>query len=306
MIYTVTLNPSIDYVIKVDKMTTGNINRVNEEHVYPGGKGINVTRILKSLDNDNIALGFVSGFTGDYIINSLQELNLKSDFIKVKEGFTRINVKVKSEEETEINGQGPKISEEELNQFYKVIDKLVDGDILILSGSIPSCLDERLYESIMKKVEDRDIKVIVDATKNLLLNVLKYKPFLIKPNNYELAEMFNVELNSTEDVVFYARKLKEMGAQNVLISMGKDGALLVTENDEVFASSVAKGEVINSVGAGDSMVAGFIAGYLKSNSYEEALRLGAASGGATAFSSDLATREFIDKLVDEIKIEKIK
>ena len=306
MIYTVTLNPSIDYVIKVDKLTTGNINRVNEEHVYPGGKGINVTRILKSLVNDNIALGFVSGFTGDYIINSLQELNLKSDFIKVKEGFTRINVKVKSEEETEINGQGPKISEEELNQFYKVIDKLVDGDILILSGSIPSCLDERLYESIMKKVEDRDIKVIVDATKNLLLNVLKYKPFLIKPNNHELAEMFNVELNSTEDVVFYARKLKEMGAQNVLISMGKDGALLVTENDEVFASSVAKGEVINSVGAGDSMVAGFIAGYLKSNSYEEALRLGAASGGATAFSSDLATREFIDKLVDEIKIEKIK
>ena len=306
MIYTVTLNPSIDYVIKVDKLTTGYINRVNEEHVYPGGKGINVTRILKSLDNDNIALGFVSGFTGDYIINSLQELNLKSDFIKVKEGFTRINVKVKSEEETEINGQGPKISEEELNQFYKVIDKLVDGDILILSGSIPSCLDERLYESIMKKVEDRDIKVIVDATKNLLLNVLKYKPFLIKPNNHELAEMFNVELNSTEDVVFYARKLKEMGAQNVLISMGKDGALLVTENDEVFASSVAKGEVVNSVGAGDSMVAGFIAGYLKSNSYEEALRLGAASGGATAFSSDLATREFIDKLVDEIKIEKIK
>ena len=300
MIYTVTLNPSIDYVIKVDKLTTGNINRVNEEHVYPGGKGINVTRILKSLDNDNIALGFVSGFTGDYIINSLQELNLKSDFIKVKEGFTRINVKVKSEEETEINGQGPKISEEELNQFYKVIDKLVDGDILILSGSIPSCLDERLYESIMKKVEDRDIKVIVDATKNLLLNVLKYKPFLIKPNNHELAEMFNVELNSTEDVVFYARKLKEMGAQNVLISMGKEGALLVTENDEVFASSVAKGEVVNSVGAGDSMVAGFIAGYLKSNSYEEALRLGAASGGATAFSSDLATREFIDKLVDEI------
>ena len=306
MIYTVTLNPSIDYVIKVDKLTTGKINRVNEEHVYPGGKGINVTRILKNLDNDNIALGFVSGFTGDYIINSLQELNLKSDFIKVKEGFTRINVKVKSEEETEINGQGPKISEEELNQFYKVIDKLVDGDILILSGSIPSCLDERLYENIMQRVEDRDIKVIVDATKNLLLNVLKYKPFLIKPNNHELAEMFNVELNSTDDVVFYARKLKEMGAQNVLISMGKDGALLVTENDEVFASSVAKGEVVNSVGAGDSMVAGFVAGYLKSNSYEEALRLGAASGGATAFSSDLATREFIDKLVQEIKIQKIK
>lgn len=305
MIYTVTLNPSIDYVIKVKKLVKGHINRVNEEHVYPGGKGINVTRILKNLDNDSIALGFVSGFTGDYIINSLEELNLESNFIKVKDGFTRINVKIKSEEETEINGQGPQISDEELNRFYEVIDQLVDGDILILSGSIPSCLDERLYEDIMKRVEYRDIKVVVDATKNLLLNVLKYKPFLIKPNNHELAEMFNVELNNTEDIIFYAKKLKEMGAQNVLISMGKDGALLVSEDNQVLLSSVAKGEVINSVGAGDSMVAGFISGYLKSNNYEEALRLGAASGGATAFSSDLATRELIDKLIKEIKIEKI-
>lgn len=305
MIYTVTLNPSIDYVIKVKKLVKGHINRVNEEHVYPGGKGINVTRILKNLDNDSIALGFVSGFTGDYIINSLEELNLESNFIKVKDGFTRINVKIKSEEETEINGQGPQISDEELNRFYEVIDQLVDGDILILSGSIPSCLDERLYEDIMKRVEYRDIKVVVDATKNLLLNVLKYKPFLIKPNNNELAEMFNVELNNTEDIIFYAKKLKEMGAQNVLISMGKDGALLVSEDNQVFLSSVAKGEVVNSVGAGDSMVAGFISGYLKSNNYEEALRLGAASGGATAFSSDLATRELIDKLIKEIKIAKI-
>lgn len=305
MIYTVTLNPSIDYVIKVKKLVKGHINRVNEEHVYPGGKGINVTRILKNLDNDSIALGFVSGFTGDYIINSLEELNLESNFIKVKDGFTRINVKIKSEEETEINGQGPQISDEELNRFYEVIDQLVDGDILILSGSIPSCLDERLYEDIMKRVEYRDIKVVVDATKNLLLNVLKYKPFLIKPNNNELAEMFNVELNNTEDIIFYAKKLKEMGAQNVLISMGKDGALLVSEDNQVLLSSVAKGEVVNSVGAGDSMVAGFISGYLKSNNYEEALRLGAASGGATAFSSDLATRELIDKLIKEIKIAKI-
>ena len=305
MIYTVTLNPSIDYVIKVDNLTKGKVNRVSEEYVYPGGKGINVTRVLKSLDYDNTALGFVSGFTGDYIVNCLKNLNLKSNFIKVKEGFTRINVKVKSIEETEINGQGPKISEEELNEFYSIIDKLVDGDILILSGSIPSCLDEKLYEKIMERVNSKDIKVIVDATKNLLLNVLKYRPFLIKPNNHELAEMFDVELKSTEDVIFYARKLKEMGALNVLISMGKDGALLVSENDEVFISSVAKGEVVNSVGAGDSMVAGFVSGYLKTNSYEEALRLGAASGGATAFSSDLANREFIDRLVKEIKVEKI-
>ena len=304
MIYTVTLNPSIDYVIKVDNLTKGKVNRVSEEHVYPGGKGINVTRILKSLDNDNIALGFVSGFTGDYIVNSLKDLNLKSEFIKVKEGFTRINVKIKSNEETEINGQGPKISEEELKEFYAIIDRLVDGDILILSGSIPSCFDEKLYEKIMERVNSKDIKVVVDATKNLLLNVLKYRPFLIKPNNHELAEMFNVELKSTEDVIFYARKLKEMGARNVLISMGGDGALLVSEDDEVFISSVAKGEVVNSVGAGDSMVAGFVSGYLKTGSYEEALRLGAASGGATAFSSDLASREFIDKLVKEINVEK--
>ena len=306
MIYTVTLNPSIDYVIKVDNLTKGKVNRVSVEHVYPGGKGINVTRILKSLDNDNIALGFVSGFTGDYIVNSLKDLNLKSEFIKVKEGFTRINVKIKSNEETEINGQGPKISEEELKEFYAIIDRLVDGDILILSGSIPSCLDEKLYEKIMERVNSKDIKVVVDATKNLLLNVLKYRPFLIKPNNHELAEMFDVELKSTEDVIFYARKLKEMGAQNVLISMGGNGALLVSEDDEVFISSVAKGEVINSVGAGDSMVAGFVSGYLKTGSYEEALRLGAASGGATAFSSDLASRKFIDKLVKEINVEKIK
>ena len=306
MIYTVTLNPSIDYVIKVKELVKGHINRVNEEHVYPGGKGINVTRILKNLDNDNIALGFVSGFTGDYIINSLKELGLKSNFIKVEQGFTRINVKIKSEEETEINGQGPNIKKEELDEFYKVIDQLVDGDILILSGSIPSCLDEKLYEDIMKRVEHKNIKVVVDATKNLLLNVLKYKPFLIKPNNHELAEMFNVELNTTQDIIFYAEKLKEMGAQNVLISMGKDGALLVSEDNQVLISSVAKGEVVNSVGAGDSMVAGFISGYLKSQNYEDALRLGAASGGATAFSSDLATRKFIDKLVKEIKIQKIK
>lgn len=305
MIYTVTLNPSIDYVIKLDELNVGKINRVKEEHVYPGGKGVNVSRILKNLDNDNIALGFVSGFTGDCIVNSLQALNLKTNFIKVKEGFTRINVKIKSNQETEINGQGPKISDENLKQFYEIIDKLSDEDILILSGSIPSCLDEKLYENIMQRLQNKNIKVIVDATKNLLLNVLKYKPFLIKPNNHELAEMFNVELKTTQDVVFYAKKLKEMGAQNVLISMGKDGALLVANNNEVFTSSVAKGEVVNSVGAGDSMVAGFVSGYLKSNSYEEALRLGAASGGATAFSSDLATREFIDKLVDEIEIKKI-
>ena len=307
MIYTVTFNPAIDYIVRMPEFIAGATNRVNYEQVLGGGKGINVSIVLKNLGIDSTALGFISGFTGKEIIRQLHSFGCKSDFIELPNGFSRINVKIKTnDEETEVNGQGPDIPANAIEELFAKLDKLTAGDTLVLAGSIPKTLPDDIYEKIMARLENRNINIVVDATKNLLLNVLKYHPFLIKPNNHELAEMFNVELNSTEDVVFYARKLKEMGAQNVLISMGKDGALLVTENDEVFASSVAKGEVVNSVGAGDSMVAGFIAGYLKSNSYEEALRLGAASGGATAFSSDLATREFIDKLVDEIKIEKIK
>lgn len=304
MIYTVTLNPSIDYVIKLEHLNTGHVNRVNSENVYPGGKGINVSRILKTLGNDNVATGFVSGFTGDFIRNSLCELDVKSDFIQLDNGFTRINVKIKSDEETEINGGGPHISDEKLKELFDKLSKLNENDILILAGSIPSTLSEDLYEKIMNHVKKNKVKVVVDATKNLLLNVLKYNPFLIKPNNHELEEMFNVKLNNMDDIITYAKKLQEMGARNVLISMGKDGAILVTENNEVFISNVAKGKVVNSVGAGDSMVAGFISGYLNSNSYEDALKLGAASGSATAFSSDLATKEFIDKLIKEINIER--
>ena len=304
MIYTVTLNPSIDYVIKLEHLNTGHVNRVNSENVYPGGKGINVSRILKTLGNDNVATGFVSGFTGDFIRNSLCELDVKSDFIQLDNGFTRINVKIKSDEETEINGGGPHISDEKLKELFDKLSKLNENDILILAGSIPSTLSEDLYEKIMNHVKKNKVKVVVDATKNLLLNVLKYNPFLIKPNNHELEEMFNVKLNNMDDIMTYAKKLQEMGARNVLISMGKDGAILVTENNEVFISNVAKGKVVNSVGAGDSMVAGFISGYLNSNSYEDALKLGSASGSATAFSSDLATKEFIDKLIKEINIER--
>ena len=304
MIYTVTLNPSIDYVIKLEHLNTGHVNRVNSENVYPGGKGINVSRILKTLGNDNVATGFVSGFTGDFIRNSLCELDVKSDFIQLDNGFTRINVKIKSDEETEINGGGPHISDEKLKELFDKLSKLNENDILILAGSIPSTLSEDLYEKIMNHVKKNKVKVVVDATKNLLLNVLKYNPFLIKPNNHELEEMFNVKLNNIDDIITYAKKLQEMGARNVLISMGKDGAILVTENNEVFISNVAKGKVVNSVGAGDSMVAGFISGYLNSNSYEDALKLGSASGSATAFSSDLATKEFIDKLIKEINIER--
>ena len=304
MIYTVTLNPSIDYVIKLEHLNTGHVNRVNSENVYPGGKGINVSRILKTLGNDNVATGFVSNFTGDFIKNSLYEQNIKSDFIQLDNGFTRINVKIKSDEETEINGQGPHISEEKLNELFNKLDELREDDILILAGSIPSTLNENLYEVIMDKVKESKAKVVVDATKKLLLNVLKYNPFLIKPNNHELEEIFNVRIHNEEDIITYANKLKDMGAKNVLVSRGKDGALLVTEDNKVYVSNVPKGNVINSVGAGDSMVAGFVCGYLNTNSYEEALKLGAASGSATAFSSDLAKRELIYKLIDHISIER--
>ncbi len=232
--------------------------------------------------------------------------NLNCDFIELSNGFTRINVKIKSNEETEVNGNGPNISEEDLQKLYDKIDNLKNGDILVLAGSIPSTVDDKLYENIMKRLEDKNIKIVVDATKNLLLNVLKYNPFLIKPNNHELEEMFNVKLNSIEDISKYAKKLQDMGARNVLISMGKDGALLLTENNEVFLSNTPKGTVKNSVGAGDSMVAGFIAGYLNTNKYEEALKLGAACGSATAFSSDLATKDYIDRLVNEIEVKNIK
>ncbi|MCC0652737.1 1-phosphofructokinase [Clostridioides sp. ES-S-0001-03] len=304
MIYTVTLNPSIDYIVKLDELNTGNTNRVNEEYVYPGGKGINVSCILKELGHDNTSLGFISGFTGEYIVKTLEEKKLKTDFIKLKNGFSRINVKIKVSEETEINGQGPNISDEYINLLYKKLDKLNQDDILILAGSIPSTLDEKLYENIMSRLEEKNIKIVVDATKNLLLNVLKYKPFLIKPNNDELEEMFGVKLNSNEDIVKYAKKLKEMGAVNVLVSMGKDGALLITEDNEVFISDVPKGTVKNSAGAGDSMVAGFISGYLSTGEYDYALKLGAASGSATAFSYDLAERKYIDKLVNEISVKR--
>ena len=304
MIYTVTLNPSIDYVIKLEHLNTGHVNSVNSENVYPGGKGINVSRILKTLGNDNVATGFVSNFTGDFIKNSLYEQNIKSDFIQLDNGFTRINVKIKSDEETEINGGGPHISDEKLEELFFKLSKLKEDDILILAGSIPSTLSEDLYEKIMSRVRENKVKVVVDATKSLLLNVLKYNPFLIKPNNHELEEMFNVKLESQNDIITYAKKLQEMGGRNILVSMGKDGAILLSENKEVYVSNVAKGEVINSVGAGDSMVAGFISGYLKTSSYEEALRLGAASGSATAFSSDLASKDFIDELIKEINIER--
>lgn len=300
MIYTVTFNPALDYVVKVDHFTTGNVNRTVQEEIFYGGKGINVSAVLKELGLPSTALGFVAGFTGDEIERGVKTLGFQSDFIRVKNGISRINVKLKSEEETEINGMGPVIESEDVERLFEKLDKLETDDILVLSGSIPKSIDDRIYETIMERLDGKGIRIVVDATKDLLLNVLKYHPFLIKPNNHELGEIFGVKLESVEDIVFYAKKLREQGAVNVLISMAGDGAVLVTEDGTVHQMGVPKGLVKNSVGAGDSMVAGFLAGYCEKRDYEYALKLGTASGSATAFSEGLAKREDIIRLLEKL------
>ena len=261
MIYTITFNPSLDYVIQVDHFKPGIINKTKFEEILPGGKGINVSIVLSNLGHESTALGFMAGFTGEEIEHRLESYGAKTDFIHVKKGLSRINVKMKSDEETEINGMGPDIQPEDIQELLNQLDDLTEKDILVISGSIPSTLPDTMYEQIMERVQKKKIKVVVDATNNLLLKVLKYKPFLIKPNNHELGEIFNVELNTRDEVIPYAKKLQEMGAQNVLISMAGQGAVLVSDNNEVIQSKAPKGEVVNSVGAGDSMVAGFLAGY---------------------------------------------
>ncbi len=297
MIYTVTFNPAIDYVVRMsDELLPGMTNRSDSEECYFGGKGINVSTILKNLGLDNTALGFVAGFTGDAIEKSVNERGIKADFIKLKNGISRINVKIKGQAETEINAQGPMIPEEDQKKLFDKLNTLKDGDILILAGSIPNSLPSDVYEKIIALVNDRKIEVVVDATKDLLKNVLKYHPFLIKPNNHELGEMFGTVLKTDEEIEAHAKKLQELGARNVLISMAGDGAMLITEAGEKYRVGVPKGKVKNSVGAGDSMVAGFVAGYLKTGSYEEALKMGTAAGSATAFSDDLATGEAINEL----------
>ena len=296
MIYTVTFNPSLDYVVQVEHFQGDAVNRTSEEHVYPGGKGNNVAVIVSNLGMKSRALGFKAGFTGAAMEQMLQEFGCDTDFIALEEGVTRINVKVKSDDEFEINGQGPRIPDEKIRQLYEKLDALESGDVLVLSGSIPNTLPDDMYERIMERLAGTDVRISVDATKDLLMNVLKYHPFLIKPNNHELGDMFRVTLESDDEIAEYARKLQEMGARNVLVSMAGDGAILVAEDGSVLKQLPPAGEVVNSVGAGDSMVAGFLAGYLKTGSYEEALKLGTAAGSATAFTSWLADSEAIDKL----------
>lgn len=296
MIYTVTFNPSLDYVVQVEHFQGDAVNRTSEEHVYPGGKGNNVAVIASNLGMKSRALGFKAGFTGAAMEQMLQEFGCDTDFIALEEGVTRINVKVRSDDEFEINGQGPRIPEEKIRQLYEKLDALESRDVLVLSGSIPNTLPDDMYERIMERLAGTGVRISVDATKDLLMNALKYHPFLIKPNNHELGEMFGVILENDGEIAEYARRLQIMGARNVLVSMAGDGAILVTEEGSVLKQLPPAGEVVNSVGAGDSMVAGFLTGYLKTGSYGEALKLGIAAGSATAFTSWLADHEAIDKL----------
>lgn len=300
MIYTVTFNPAIDYVVRTGEMKIGATNRSNSEEIYFGGKGINVSMVLKELDMPSIALGFVAGFTGVAIEKGVQEAGIETDFVHLENGFSRINVKIKSSQETELNGQGPHITEDAIRELFAKLDCLKDGDTIVLAGSIPNTLPADIYEQILQYLSGKNIKAVVDATGELLLRVMKFKPFLVKPNNHELGELFHVTLQTNEEIAQYARKLQEMGARNVLVSMAGDGALLIDENGKEHFCDVCKGTVRNSVGAGDSMVAGFLAGS-KDGDYEFALKLGTATGGATAFADGLAKRDDIDRLLAQLQ-----
>lgn len=296
MIYTVTFNPSLDYIIGVDHFKLGQVNRTKSEVIFPGGKGINVSMVLKNMGIDSVALGFCGGFTGEEFVRLIQEKGIKTELIKVKEGITRINVKMKSDEESEINGQGPNILPSDIEILYHKLDQLKDGDILVLAGSIPDVMPKSIYMDIMEYLKDKKIDIVVDATKNLLVNVLEHKPFLVKPNNHELGEIYGVELKTRDEVVPYAKKMQEAGARNVLVSMAGEGAVLLTEDGQVLQSEAPKGTVVNSVGAGDSMVAGFITGYLDKKDYKEAFTMGVCTGSASAFSVELATKAEVEAL----------
>lgn len=300
MIYTITFNPALDYIINVRDYKEGAVNRTSKEKILPGGKGINVSVVLKNLGVESIALGFVSGFTGEIIRNMLDDSKVKNDFVFLDNGFSRINVKIKAEKETEINGMGPGLEEKELNRLYEKLNVLSSGDYLVLAGSVPKNVDKDIYCGILKNIEKQNIKVIVDTTGNFLLNTLKYKPFLIKPNNFELEEIFGKTLNNDSEYEAYARKLQKRGARNVLVSLGKDGAILLTENGRVLKMKAPYGKVINTTGSGDSMVAGFIAGYIEKEDFEYALKLGIASGSASAFSENLATKEEITEIFKKL------
>ncbi|MGN0493806.1 MAG: 1-phosphofructokinase [Acutalibacteraceae bacterium] len=296
MVYTVTFNPALDYVMKLKRLSPDDINRAESEELYYGGKGINVSAILSRLGIPNVALGFAAGFTGEKLRELMDSDGINNDFLELDSGFTRINVKLKCGEELDINASGPKIPSAKIDELFAKLERLERGDYLVLAGSVPNSLPDDLYSKILELLHGRGIKAVVDTTGNQLLNVLKYEPFLIKPNHHELGEIFSTEMNSAEKIIFYAKKLREMGAVNVLVSRGGDGAVLADGDGRVHNAAAVKGKLVNSVGCGDSMVAGFIAGYVKSESYDEALKLSIASSAATAFSKELAKADEIEKI----------
>lgn len=300
MIYTVTFNPAIDLIITANAIKAGEVNRAVSEKIFFGGKGINVSIILNELGESTKALGFIAGFTGEKMEAELKKAGINTDFVKLESGFSRINVKIRSDLETDINAQGPKIENSDIEKLLEKLSQIKDGDTIVLAGSIPNTLPDNIYEKILDKLSDKDIKIAVDATGNLLLNVLKYKPFLIKPNKFELGEIFGITIDTEAQITEYAKKLQDMGAKNVLISMASDGAVLLDEFGKIHKRSAASGTIISSVGAGDSMVAAFIAGS-KSKDYSFALKLGTAAGGATAFKEGLAKKSEIDEVLKQIK-----
>ena len=297
MIFTVTFNPSLDYIVRVDEMRLGTINRTNYEQLLPGGKGINVSIVLGNLGHPSRALGFSAGVTGVALEKLLADTGVDADLVHVKAGFTRINAKVKAVEETEINGQGPRIAPEDVDALFSKLDVLGQDDTLVISGSVPNTLPSDMYEQVMERLTGRGVRIVVDAERDLLTRVLPYRPFLVKPNNHELGDIFGVTLKTRDEVVPYARRMQEMGAQNVLVSMAGEGGVLVAADGQVYQSPAAKGTVVNSVGAGDSCVAGFLAGLMETGSYQTAFRMGLAAGSASAFSDHLATRPEVEDLM---------
>ena len=300
MIYTVTFNPSLDYIVSVENFQLGLTNRTSSELMLPGGKGVNVSTVLMNLGIENTALGFAAGFVGDEIVRQMEEMGVQNGFIRIEEGVSRINLKLKSIDGMEINGQGPVISPEHVEELMKQLDRLGEGDVLFLSGSIPASMPDDAYQKIMERLDGRGVQIVVDATRDLLMKVLEYHPFLIKPNNHELGEIFDVELRTREEVIPYAKKLQEKGAVNVLVSMAGEGAVLIDANGDVHMAPAPKGTLVNGVGAGDSLVAGFMAGWLEKQDYEHAFCMGVSAGSASAFSEHLATKAEIETVYQRV------
>ncbi|MBR2100705.1 MAG: 1-phosphofructokinase [Eubacterium sp.] len=301
MVYTLTLNPALDYVLKVSSLKTDDINRASDAEIYYGGKGINVSVVLTRLGIENKALGFAAGFTGKELERLLEEEGINCDFIFLESGSTRINVKIKAESEIDINANGPSLAQSDVEKLFEKLDGIKEGDYLVLAGSVPENMPEDIYESIMQYLSSRGVNFIVDATGNLLKNALKFKPFLIKPNHIELGDLFGIKAESDEDIERLGKELQSLGARNVLVSRAEKGAVLIDENGEISKTENAKGTLINSVGCGDSMLAGFLAGYIENGDFKTALKLGTACGNATAYSNSLCEKNEVERLYEELE-----